>query len=834
MALALYRKYRPRTFAEVIGQEHVTEPLSQALRSGRLNHAYLFSGPRGCGKTSSARILARSLNCEQGPTPEPCGVCDSCRALAGDGAGSIDVIEIDAASHGGVDDARELRERAFFAPANSRFKIYVIDEAHMVSSAGFNALLKLVEEPPEYVKFIFATTEPEKVLGTIKSRTHHYPFRLIPPGVLRPYLEQLTEAEGVKVDPAVFPLVVRAGGGSARDSLSVLDQLIAGAGPEGVSYARAVALLGVTDGALIDEMCDALAAGDGAAAYSTVDRVAEAGHDPRRFATDLLERLRDLIVLQQVPDAAAKGLIDGPSDQIERMTAQAQRIGPATLSRCADIVHNGLVEMRGTTAPRLLLELVCARMLLPGVDDSSRGLLQRLERMERRLTLGGDPGPLAAAGSAPVAEAAPVRPAPAAQAAPVGGAAPVGVTAEPAPVSSAPTAAPSRPAVSPAAVMPDPVTPDPPAPGSGTPGVLDAVAVRRQWGEVVGMINRTNKRLAALVRDAVVRDVDNGTLVLTVKSPVLAQMVVSHVEVLSEAIYQEFGERWQIRCEVAGDQRTGAGSAGHRPTPAAPARDNGASARDNASPARENGASVREAAVPARENVARDAGAQDVPARSAAPADSPPWDTASANTGESQPGRGQPAVERTNGGSGRGAGSASAGDVEENGWPEAARPGGAAAASVPAEASGDWPEPARPGGANASARPPAPAARVESAPVAPNGTAGASVPGGPVAGGKPSAGLAAARAAAAGRGPRPQAQVRTADREWAGDPPYDPDYDAPARSGTVGYEGFDPGDEPLDEVVDERTARQTSEQQALQLLQETLGAERIGEIDNTK
>ncbi|MEU8608671.1 DNA polymerase III subunit gamma and tau, partial [Actinoplanes sp. NPDC048791] len=402
MALALYRKYRPRTFAEVIGQEHVTEPLSQALRSGRLHHAYLFSGPRGCGKTSSARILARSLNCEQGPTPEPCGVCASCKSLANDGAGSIDVIEIDAASHGGVDDARDLREKAFFAPASSRYKIYVIDEAHMVSSAGFNALLKLVEEPPDYVKFIFATTEPEKVLGTIRSRTHHYPFRLIPPAVLRPYLQQLTEAEGVHVDPAVLPLVVRAGGGSARDTLSVLDQLISGSGPEGVSYPRAVSLLGVTDVALIDEMCDALAAGDGAAAYQTIDRVAEAGHDPRRFASDLLERFRDLIVLQQVPDAVSKGLIDGPADQLEQMGAQATRLGPATLSRCADIVHNGLVEMRGTTAPRLLLELITARMLLPGADDANNALLQRLERMERRLTLSADevrPEPTTAAQS---------------------------------------------------------------------------------------------------------------------------------------------------------------------------------------------------------------------------------------------------------------------------------------------------------------------------------------------------------------------------------------------------------------------------------------------------
>ncbi|MGR6967157.1 DNA polymerase III subunit gamma and tau [Geodermatophilus sp. URMC 61] len=407
MALALYRKYRPATFAEVVGQEHVTTPLVNAVDGGRINHAYLFSGPRGCGKTSSARILARSLNCEQGPTSTPCGVCTSCVSLAPDGPGSIDVIEIDAASHGGVDDARDLRERAFFAPVNSRYKVYIVDEAHMVTTQGFNALLKVVEEPPEFLVFVFATTEPDKVLPTIRSRTHHYPFRLVPPTTLRGLLEKTCAAEGVQVEPTVFPLVVRAGGGSVRDSLSILDQLLAGAGSEGVTYKDAVGLLGVTDDALLDETIDALAAHDAPGVFRAVDRVVEAGHDPRRFATDLLDRLRDLIVLDAVPDAGGNGLLDCPPDRLDLMGSQAQALGSATLSRMADTVHAGLTEMRGTTAPRLLLELVCARMLLPATDGSEVATLQRLERLERRMSIAGEHAGRPA--TEPTGSAAPVR-----------------------------------------------------------------------------------------------------------------------------------------------------------------------------------------------------------------------------------------------------------------------------------------------------------------------------------------------------------------------------------------------------------------------------------------
>jgi DNA polymerase-3 subunit gamma/tau len=385
--LALYRRYRPETFAEVIGQDHVTDPLRHALAANKVNHAYLFSGPRGCGKTTSARILARALNCEKAPISDPCGQCQSCRDLARGGPGSIDVLEIDAASHGGVDDARDLRERAFFAPVSSRYKVYIIDEAHMVSPQGFNALLKLVEEPPPHLKFIFATTEPDKVIGTIRSRTHHYPFRLVPPKALGDYLMQLCAAEGVALAQTALPLVVRAGQGSVRDTLSVLDQLLGGAGPEGVTYDLAVQLLGYTPDSLLDEAIDAFAAADGSTVFGVVDKVIESGQDPRRFAEDLLQRLRDLVIVAAVPDALDKGLLDVPGDRAERLVAQSNGFGPSELTRAADIVNAALMEFRGATAPRLLLELMCARILVPGADNSTQGFQARLDRVERRLSM---------------------------------------------------------------------------------------------------------------------------------------------------------------------------------------------------------------------------------------------------------------------------------------------------------------------------------------------------------------------------------------------------------------------------------------------------------------
>jgi len=384
MSLALYRKYRPSIFADVIGQEHVTTPLSNALESGRIHHAYLFSGPRGCGKTSSARIMARSLNCEKGPTPNPCGKCQSCTDLVANGPGSIDVIELDAATHGLVDDARDLRDKAFFAPVSSRYKIYIIDEAHQLGPGAANALLKVVEEPPPHVLFIFATTEPEKLIATIRSRTHHYPFRLVPPGILGEHLEKVCQAEGIKVEKGVIPLVVRASGGSVRDALSVLGQLLAGAGKDGVTYEIAVQLLGYTDDALLDDAIDAIGARDTATLFKTIDLLVESGHDPRRFAFDLLERLRDLVIVDALADQAATVLRGYPQDQLTRMASQASRIGSASLNRAAALLAEGLTAMRGATPARLILELVAGKITIAQGDASDTGLISRLERLERQ------------------------------------------------------------------------------------------------------------------------------------------------------------------------------------------------------------------------------------------------------------------------------------------------------------------------------------------------------------------------------------------------------------------------------------------------------------------
>jgi DNA polymerase-3 subunit gamma/tau len=390
VATALYRRYRPETFAELIGQSQVTDPLRTALRTDRVNHAYLFSGPRGCGKTTSARILARCLNCAEGPTDTPCGKCPSCIELSRDGGGSLDVVEIDAASHNGVDDARDLRERAVFAPARDRYKIFILDEAHMVTPQGFNALLKIVEEPPEHVKFIFATTEPEKVIGTIRSRTHHYPFRLVPPAQMLEYTQTLCDAEGITVAPGVLSLVVRAGGGSVRDTLSLLDQLMAGSEGTTIEYERAVALLGYTNSALLDEVIDSIGARDSAAAFTAVDRVIQTGQDPRRFVEDLLERFRDLIVVAATTAEGAAAVLRGvPQDELDRMAVQAKKFGDAELSRAADVANLALTEMTGATSPRLHLELMVARILVPESDGSERGALARVERLERRIGVEG-------------------------------------------------------------------------------------------------------------------------------------------------------------------------------------------------------------------------------------------------------------------------------------------------------------------------------------------------------------------------------------------------------------------------------------------------------------
>jgi DNA polymerase-3 subunit gamma/tau len=511
MSLALYRKYRPSVFADVIGQEHVTVPLSNALETGRTHHAYLFSGPRGCGKTSSARIMARSLNCEKGPTPNPCGICQSCTDLVANGPGSLDVIELDAATHGLVDDARDLRDKAFFAPVHSRYKIYIIDEAHQLGPGAANALLKVVEEPPAHVIFIFATTEPDKLIATIRSRTHHYPFRLVPPGVLAQHLEKICDAEDVKVAKGVIPLVVRASGGSVRDALSVLGQLLAGAGKDGVSYEIAVQLLGFTDGALLDDALDAIAARDGATLFKTIDRVIESGHDPRRFTSDMLERLRDLMIVDALKDSTANSILrDLPEDQMERMRNQSNRIGTANLSRAADIAAEGLTQMRGATAPRLILELICGRILLPIGDNGESGMLSRIERLERAENI----APLTSS----VASSAPTSPSSASRSSET-------KTAElKETTNSAHSVSDIAPSIKTGVVNPvgqkqtesAPSTP----PKAKVPGNFDIAALRRAWPDVIEDVKKRRRLTWSLLSaSAQVLSVDEDAITIGIVNP---------------------------------------------------------------------------------------------------------------------------------------------------------------------------------------------------------------------------------------------------------------------------------------------------------------------------
>jgi DNA polymerase-3 subunit gamma/tau len=638
VSTALYRRYRPESFAEVIGQEHVTVPLSAALDKDRVNHAYLFSGPRGCGKTTSARILARCLNCVQGPTSTPCGECESCRDLARGGPGSLDVVEIDAASHGGVDDARSLRERAVFAPARDRYKVFIIDEAHMVSTQGFNALLKIVEEPPPHVRFVFATTEPEKVIGTIRSRTHHYPFRLVPPERLQAYLGEVCEREGVPVGPGVLPLVVRAGAGSVRDSLSVLDQLIAGAGPAGLEYATAVALLGYTDGALLDDVVDALAAGDGATVFRVVDRVIESGHDPRRFVEDLLERLRDLLVVAAVPDGGHAVFRAAPADLLERMHGQAARFGRAELSRAADVVNAALTEMTGATSPRLQLELLCARLLLPAADDGERGIRARVDRIERRLDM-----------SAPAADRVPARPVPPAaplpslptpQAVPKEGSRgrPDADVAAPAPVASAAAPSASVHTEPPVAAPPPPSSPGVPEVG---PGAAGAETVRRMWPDVMARLAGTKRTTWSLVSHyAQVIDLDGKRLVLQFDSPGRAASFTkgAHQEFLRQALLDVLGMDCTFDA-VAGEARAAQPAASPAvSTPAAPHASAPAPAaapteapadRSEATSSTPRPPAAKAAAVTSRPMRARPSGEDDIPLPPEPPPDDiPPEESA--------------------------------------------------------------------------------------------------------------------------------------------------------------------------------------------------------------
>ena len=521
MSLALYRKYRPSVFADVIGQEHVTVPLSNALESSRTHHAYLFSGPRGCGKTSSARIMARSLNCEKGPTPNPCGLCQSCKDLVANGPGSLDVIELDAATHGLVDDARDLRDKAFFAPVQSRYKIYIIDEAHQLGPGAANALLKVVEEPPPHVIFIFATTEPDKLIATIRSRTHHYPFRLVPPGTLGAHLEKICDLEGVSVAKGVIPLVVRASGGSVRDALSVLGQLLAGAGSDGVSYEIAIQLLGFTDGALLDDAIDAIAAHDGATLFNTIDRVIESGHDPRRFTADMLERIRDLMIVDALKDSITTSILrDVPDDQMERMRNQAGRIGTANLSRAADIAAEGLTQMRGATAPRLMLELICGRILLPIGDASESGMLSRIERLERAENL----APMTSARSSEVR------------------------TVEPKETTGSTHATPEL-----AHSKVKEVKPAAAQPVSTPPGAFDIMALRRAWPDVIEDVKKRRRLTWSLLSaSAQVLAVDESAITIGIMNAGARDSFIRSEsdEILRKAFVDVVGINRKIECVV--------------------------------------------------------------------------------------------------------------------------------------------------------------------------------------------------------------------------------------------------------------------------------------------